>query len=54
MAPEGSCMDLSGLWSDREYRRQRVSGLVDVYGHPLHPEAWDFFSEYHTGHEDDR
>lgn len=57
MAPEGGCMDLAGLWADPEYRRQRVSGLVDVYGRPLHPEARDFFSEYHSesdhGHRPD-
>lgn len=50
-APEGSCMDLTGLWADPEYQRQRASGLVDVYGRPLHPEARDFFSEYHGGND---
>jgi hypothetical protein len=45
------CMDLGALWRDPEYRRQRESGLVDVYGRPTHPEGRDFFSEAHQGHD---
>jgi hypothetical protein len=45
------CMDLGALWRDPEYRRQRESGLVDVYGRPTHPEGRDFFSEAHRGHD---
>lgn len=48
-APEGSCMGLTAMWADPEYQRHRVLGLVDVCGGPLHPEARDFFSEYHGG-----
>ena len=47
----GACMDVSALWADPEFRRQRDAGLVDVLGRPTHPEGRDFFSEAHHGHE---
>ena len=54
--PEGlgeSCMDLSVLWADPEFRRHLESGLVDLYGRPTHPEGRDFFAEHHaaSGHD---
>jgi hypothetical protein len=41
------CLDLGALWGDPEFNRQLDSGLVDIYGRPLHPEGRDFFSEHH-------
>jgi hypothetical protein len=52
--PQGvgsQCMNLGVLWADPEFTRQLDSGLVDIYGRPLHPEGRDFFSEHHQGHE---